>query len=60
MKNRKTWNLDRRSALKGIAGVSLGLPWLETMLWGVDKTEADKHPLRFGVIYQPNGINPYE
>jgi hypothetical protein len=60
MQNKKNWNLNRRSALKGIAGVSLGLPWLETMFWGVAKAEADKHPLRFGVIYQPNGINPYE
>ncbi|MFG0262074.1 MAG: DUF1552 domain-containing protein [Novipirellula sp. JB048] len=60
MRNNKTWKLNRRSALRGVAGVSLGLPWLETMLWGAEKTEAEKHPLRFGVIYQPNGINPYE
>jgi hypothetical protein len=60
MLNKKTWNLNRRSALKGMAGVSLGLPWLETVLWGADKKEAAKHPLRFGVIYQPNGINPFE
>jgi hypothetical protein len=60
MQNKKTWNLSRRTALKGIAGVSLGLPWLETTSWGVDKKEAAKHPLRFGVIYQPNGINPFE
>ncbi|MCB1236463.1 MAG: DUF1552 domain-containing protein [Verrucomicrobiae bacterium] len=60
MPNKKTWNLSRRTALKGVAGVTLGLPWLETLLWGAEKTEAAKAPLRFGVIYQPNGINPYE
>lgn len=58
MLNKKTWNLNRRTALKGIAGVTLGLPWLETALWGAGKKA--KYPLRFGVIYQPNGINPYE
>ncbi len=58
--NKKTWKLNRRTALKGIAGVTLGLPWLETALWSAGKKAADKHPLRFGVIYQPNGINPYE
>lgn len=56
--NKKTWNLNRRTALKGIAGVTLGLPWLETALWGAGKKA--KYPLRFGVIYQPNGINPFE
>lgn len=60
MQNKKTWTINRRTALKGIAGVTLGLPWLETASWGVDKKDADKHPLRFGVIYQPNGINPFE
>jgi hypothetical protein len=58
MINKKTWNLNRRSALKGIAGVTLGLPWLETALWSAGKKA--KYPLRFGVIYQPNGINPFE
>lgn len=58
--NPKTWTLTRRTALKGIAGVTLGLPWLETATWAASKKEAAKHPLRFGVIYQPNGINPYE
>ena len=60
MMNTKTWNLNRRTALKGMAGVTLGLPWLETATWGVSKKDAAKHPVRFGVIYQPNGINPYE
>lgn len=59
MPNKKTWNLNRRTALKGVAGVTLGLPWLETLLWGAEKTEP-RYPVRFGVIYQPNGINPYE
>ena len=59
MPNRKTWNLNRRTALKGLAGVTFGLPWLETALWGAGKA-ARKNPVRFGVIYQPNGINPYE
>ena len=58
--NIRNWNLNRRTVLKGIGGVTLGLPWMETMLWGVDKKAAAKNPLRIGVIYQPNGINPYE
>ena len=52
--------MNRRTVLRGIGGVSLGLPWMETMLWGAEKGALDKSPLRLGVIYQPNGINPYE
>ena len=58
--NKRNWNLNRRTVLKGFGGVTLGLPWMETMLWGADKKEIDKNPLRIGVIYQPNGINPFE
>lgn len=56
----RNWTLNRRTVLKSIGGVSLGLPWMETMLWGADKKDIETFPLRLGVIYQPNGINPYE
>ena len=58
--SKRNWTLNRRTALKGIGGVSLGLPWMETMLWAMDKKDIEPAPLRLGVIYQPNGINPYE
>lgn len=58
--NKRNWTLNRRTVLRGLGGVSLGLPWMETALWGADKKELDNFPLRLGVIYQPNGINPYE
>ena len=32
--NLRNWNLNRRTVLKGLGGVTLGLPWMETMLWG--------------------------
>lgn len=58
--NKRNRTLNRRTVLRGLGGVSLGLPWMETALWGADKKELDNFPLRLGVIYQPNGINPYE
>jgi len=58
--SKRNWTLNRRTALKGIGGVSLGLPWMETMLWATAKKDIEPAPLRLGVIYQPNGINPYE
>lgn len=52
----------RRHFLRG-AGVTLALPWLEAMpLFGQTATPAaaaaSKPPLRFGVVYFSNGVEP--
>src|SRR3954452_25063327 len=53
-------NPSRRHFLRG-AGVALALPWMESLLKAQDgvKTSASaKAPLRFGVIYFSNGVDP--
>src|SRR5688572_31918104 len=52
----------RRAFLRG-AGVSLALPWLESLpLRAADSgkivTQATKPPVRFGCIYFSNGVEP--
>lgn len=52
--------LDRRTVLRGL-GVSMALPWLETMgsvtSWAADDAKAKKAPNRLAFIYVPNGKN---
>src|SRR5690606_22828642 len=55
-------HLTRRHFLRGM-GVTLALPWLESMplLGQVDsivKPGAAKPPVRFGVVYFSNGVEP--
>src|SRR5436190_24282377 len=50
----KRFRLSRRSLLKG-AGVTLGLPWLEAMA----APTPQKDPVRFAMLYMPNGVNPF-
>ena len=53
-------NPSRRHFLRG-AGVALALPWMESLLKaqdGVKAAAAAKAPLRFGVIYFSNGVDP--
>ncbi len=45
--------LDRRSVLKGLAGVTLSLPLLEAM----GKEVAEKTPRRFCALYTANGMS---
>lgn len=54
---RKSWQLDRRTLLKG-AGVSLALPWLETMAsTSAATSSATDLPKRFCTIYFPFGVS---
>lgn len=49
--------ITRRTMLRGV-GVSLALPWLESLpVWGADSTLTSP-PQRFGVLFMGNGINP--
>jgi hypothetical protein len=46
--------LSRRACLRGL-GVSMALPWLEAMAPARARAQA-KAPLRFAVVYAPNGV----
>jgi hypothetical protein len=49
--------ISRRTLLKGI-GVTMALPWLESLSgWGSD-TAAGNSPRRFAVLFMGNGVNP--
>ena len=53
--------LSRRIMLQG-AGVSMTLPWLQSLrVWGEDSSsdkEAALFPKRFGVLFMACGVNP--
>lgn len=53
---RKWQPISRRTMLRGLGGVSLGLPWLEAMAAPSRLTTA-KPPVRFAALYMPNGVN---
>jgi hypothetical protein len=53
--NKRIWNLDRRTVLKG-AGVTMALPWLESLPVFGKPAEAEA-PLRFATLFMANGIN---
>ncbi|MDE0937590.1 MAG: DUF1552 domain-containing protein [Mariniblastus sp.] len=48
-------NQTRRTMLRGVGGVVLSLPFLECLGEVTDKKQA---PVRFGVMFMPNGVNP--
>jgi hypothetical protein len=58
--------LSRRTVLRGL-GVTMALPWLESMAWAnpaqsavpgnIVSTAAGTFPKRFGVLFMGNGIN---
>jgi hypothetical protein len=54
--------MSRRTVLRGI-GVTMALPWLESVTWasaaqvGVTTTAAGTFPKRFAVLFMGNGIN---
>jgi hypothetical protein len=50
-------NFSRRHFLRG-AGVALALPWMESLAKGQTAAAAGKPPMRFGVIYFSNGVDP--
>ncbi len=55
--------VSRRNFLRG-AGVALTLPWMESLpLWGAEESAvtaaaANEPPLRFGILYFSNGVEP--
>ena len=48
--------INRRACLKGL-GVTLSLPWMESLGWaGTPAGKADKPPVRLGFMYMPHGV----
>ena len=47
-------SLSRRTVLRGL-GVTVGLPFLESMVPALAKADTLRSPLRFGAVYVPNG-----
>jgi hypothetical protein len=47
--------LSRRTVLRGM-GTAVGLPFLDAMVPAFAPAAAAKSPVRFGVVYHPNGI----
>ena len=52
--NNKSWHLDRRTFLRGTAGISLGLPMFECM---ADAAPQRKKPARFVGVFFANGVS---
>lgn len=56
------WNrITRRAMLKG-AGVAMCLPWLEALESAAAAASAGPQaapPVRMGILYMPNGVNPH-
>jgi hypothetical protein len=48
---------SRRTLLCGV-GVSMGLPWLESISRGGDDSAAAERPKRFAALFMGNGVNP--
>ena len=55
---RRSWMIDRRTCLKGLGGVALGLPLLEAMGWAETPKAggAYKPPIRLGFMYHACGV----
>jgi Protein of unknown function (DUF1552) len=49
-------NVSRRTVLRG-AGVTMALPWLESLSAFADSPPASAFPKRFAVLFMGNGIN---
>ena len=54
-------SISRRTLLRG-AGVSLGLPWLESMVPTRAQafSKLPQNPVRMAMLYMPNGVNVNE
>jgi hypothetical protein len=51
------WHISRRRMLKGL-GASIALPFLQAMVPpGLSSYNMGKRPVRFSMLYMPNGIN---
>ncbi|MDP7063336.1 MAG: DUF1552 domain-containing protein [Planctomycetota bacterium] len=53
--SRKSWNLDRRTFLRGL-GVAAALPFLEGMSWAIPQGQGSA-PKRLCYVYFPNGCS---
>ena len=59
MPNSKTKSasfISRRTVLRG-AGVTMALPWLESLPCFAAPAKANPFPKRFGVLFMGNGVN---
>jgi hypothetical protein len=54
--NRKAPLISRRTVLRG-AGVTMALPWLDSLHAFADAPPASAFPKRFGVLFMGNGVN---
>ena len=50
-------NIKRRSFLRGLGGVTLGLPFLETFAPRKAAAQTASTPKRLGVFFNHNGVN---
>jgi hypothetical protein len=55
--NAQPHKVSRRTVLKGI-GVTMALPWLESIPFWASETSAGAAPRRFAVLFMGNGISP--
>src|SRR5205809_3243230 len=59
MTNPRSNRISRRTFLTGV-GVTMGLPWLESIAWEGPSTSDTpvSPPLRFAALFMGNGISP--
>ncbi|MFT5326462.1 MAG: hypothetical protein ACI8P0_004337 [Planctomycetaceae bacterium] len=53
-----SWNIDRRTFLRGTAGAALPLPFLNLMSASAKESATEKPPVRFMTLFKPNGVHP--
>jgi hypothetical protein len=53
-----SWNIDRRTFLRGTAGAMLPLPMLNLMQASERSKKQSKPPVRFVTLFKPNGVHP--
>ncbi len=53
-----SWNIDRRTFLRGTTGALLPLPFLNLMEKPARANEKTDPPLRFVTLFKPNGVHP--
>lgn len=52
------WRIERRTFLRGAAGVTMPLPFLNLMAGSEAATEQSEAPKRFVTLFKPNGVHP--
>jgi hypothetical protein len=52
-----SWNIDRRTFLRGSAGALLPLPMLNLME-AAERSKEQAPPVRFVTLFKPNGVHP--